>query len=132
MLNQHTSPRLSVRVLVATFLCTLFAWYGVTHPLGNWDLVGYTATAYSYQEKDMSAVHEKTWASLARAMPPDVLEQLRNGSEYARTVADSPEALDQQIPFYKPRVLFSALTWLLHAISGLDSGFFAQFPVQPF
>ena len=120
MLNDGAGPGLSIRVFVATLLCTLFAWYGVTHPLGNWDLVGYTATAYSYQETDVLTVHEKTWASLARSMPPEVLEQLRGGSDYKRTVAASPEALGQQIPFYKPRVLFSALTGLFHAVSGLE------------
>lgn len=109
-----------IQSMLGALLCTLLAWYGTSHPFGNWDLVGYTATAYSYQDPDPAAVHERTWASLARAMPPDILERLRSGSDYKQTVASSPEALGQQIPFYKPRVLFTALTGLLHATTGIE------------
>lgn len=109
-------------LLIAVVFCLWLVWFGTTHPLGNWDLVGYTALVQKILHPDLNLaeLHALTWSSLERAMSPDIVHRLQTASPYAQSIAASPDALGQQLPFYRPRVLFAHIAAVVHQLMGLE------------
>ncbi len=90
--------------------------YGLLDPVNNWDLIGYIASALHNDGLSGDALHQETYAELRRAIPPERFDLLTTNGAYARGVFADPAALEQQLPFYRIRVLY---VWLVGAVGAL-------------
>ncbi len=95
---------------------------GWLHPLNNWDLIGYIASAFANSSLGGAELHEATYAELRRAVPAARFDLLTTNGPYARGVFADPAALEQQLPFYRIRVLYilalQALAPLARGLAG--------------
>lgn len=78
----------------------LVAAYFVHHPEYNWDMVPYTAAVLSMDSDDPVSIHRETYRLLRAEVPPSRMPDML-ANEYTRTIAGSPRALMQQLPFYR-------------------------------
>lgn len=93
-------------------------------PAYNWDMVAYIALAESWVNPgaDSQAVHESTWADVWQNIPRQQFLHLRGAHldpdstqwpleviGYRRAVAEDPEVLKAQMPFYSVKPLYPAL-----------------------
>lgn len=104
--------------LVAIVASCLISYISVKNPLKNWDIVGYTATALAKNGLRDVELHSETWKSLRKEFGD--VSILQKGNNYMETIAHSPEALEQQLPYYKPRVAYIFLTSQLSNITGIE------------
>lgn len=96
--------------------------YGLLDPVNNWDLVGYIASALHGDGMTGAALHRETYEELRAAIPPERFQLLTTNGLYARGVFADPAALEQQLPFYRIRVVY---VWLVGALGSL-TGSLAQ------
>lgn len=102
--------RSSLPIALFSLACAAFVTaYGLLSPINNWDLVGYTASALRNTGLTGEALHQMTYADLSRALPPERFADLTTGGPYGRGVFADSEALEQQLPFYRIRVLYLLL-----------------------
>lgn len=78
------------------------AVYSWTHPIWNWDLIGYAASVAAIDLKTPEAIHERTYTSLKAAIP-DRFDEFTRDDGYRRAILSNPSYLVQQIPFYAIR-----------------------------
>ena len=116
----------------------LLAYLSVKPSKNNWDMIGYVASAYSYQGIEGSELLEKTYADVRAATDENSFEELvgLNGDrdiDYRRAVHRDPAALEQQTIPYKTRVIYvlatiatsfstdtmSAATYVVSACAGI-------------
>ncbi len=91
--------------------------YALENPYHNWDMIGYVASAESYQNNDIYVVHGNTYNALKLHVPENKFKELINSSsEYRNTIFMSADSLDQQLPYYQIRVLYIQLINLLSRI----------------
>jgi hypothetical protein len=92
--------------LIALCAAGYILFIGLLSPFNNWDLIGYIASALSNSGQTGIALHDATYAELQKAIPPDQFDLLTGSSAYVRGVFQDPEALEQQLPFYRIRSLY--------------------------
>ncbi len=97
------------------------AWYvlfdGIQQPYFNWDVVGYVASAYAAEGLQGAPLSRATYQDLRKATNPATFYQLARVDApqgYRYTVYKDPRSLQQQLPFYRIRVLYVWLMGLLH------------------
>jgi hypothetical protein len=95
-------------VFVAAF--GLAAWRGITQPMQNWDMIAYVGSAISWGEHDPQRIYDATLADLRPTVGSTKTNALTSG-----ILADDPESLRQQFPFYTIKPGYVALVKLLHA-----------------
>ncbi|MFC2967586.1 hypothetical protein [Acidimangrovimonas pyrenivorans] len=89
-----------------------------SNPYYNWDIIGYTAAAYSYEGVTGPQMSREAFLDLRGTVPKTRMAELTTGSSYREIVAQEPGALEQQLPFYSIRVVYVGLTWGLGNIVG--------------
>ncbi len=102
-------------------LLVAFGWYvlseGIQRPYFNWDVVGYVASAYAAEGLRGAQLSQATYQDLRKATDPATFYQLAQVDAprgYRYTVYKDPRSLQQQLPFYRIRVLYVWLMGLLH------------------
>jgi len=103
--------RIGLRVVAPGLLFLgLTSWLVVrslAEPIYNWDLVGYVAATLRLQGAEGEALLEQTWNAVDTGVRrPGVAERLATATPYSRAVSSDPLALEEQVPFYSPRVLY--------------------------
>lgn len=104
--------------LMAVIVSGMITYTSVQSPLKNWDIVGYTATILAQQGFRDDDLHAKTWDSLSESLGD--IKVLQEGIDYLEAVAKSPEALMQQLPYYKPRIGYLFFAAQLAKITSID------------
>ncbi|MBL8860122.1 MAG: hypothetical protein JNL28_16550 [Planctomycetes bacterium] len=90
----------------------------IKKPFYNWDVIGYVATAFRFEglqgDELLAATRSELAAGIHDERKNTVL--LRGSSPYQATVVTDPRSLEQQLPFYSPRVLYVAGIVVLHKL----------------
>lgn len=103
--------RLTLYLLLWSMLVATLAW---THPKHNFDLVFYVASALAWQEPELDKLHRQTYATLQQDLDETSFAELTAGSKpsnavYRSTLFQQPQAFAEQLPFYRPRILYNGL-----------------------
>ena len=96
----------------------------IKKPVQTWDILGYAAVVEAQKSDDKMAVHSAVYRDFKAYASDEEFNDLVNSSDYRKTMHNDVEAFNQQIPFYKMRVLFIALIALVTGL-GLNV-FFAS------
>lgn len=98
-----------VSVILATFIALYFAWFAITRPALDWDVVPYTmailkagATAPD-GTVDIAALHARTWATIKPLVTQEELFYLTKASSYVAAQYLDPNALFSQLPLYESK-----------------------------
>ena len=102
-----------VEMLVFTTLVFLFSMF---NSIPFWDMLGYAASVLSFSQSDTVSIHASVFADLRDNVSPVVYQTLTNGSDYRSVMSADPEAFSQQIPYYKIRILYVLVLWMLTKI----------------
>lgn len=96
--------------LPSLLLLCLMLWgvvRAVSAPVYNWDVVGYVASALHLTGLRGEALLQATNTALANGVKsPEALQKLIHFSSFTETVHGSAQALQAQVPFYSPRLLY--------------------------
>src|SRR5690242_17296374 len=93
-------------MIIATSAAILI--YGIMKPERNWDMIAYVAAAYykdGYRGADLT---RETYGDIKKGISAKRFSKLVTG-EYRETVFRDPASLEQQLPFYSPRVAYVEL-----------------------
>jgi hypothetical protein len=111
------------RILCFVVFATIvgvFTIHIVRHPAHNWDIVAYVGCVHALQHSDPVEIHRQTFADLRENVPENMFRSLTTGSDYVVTMASDPIAFHQQLPFYRVKLLYVGLLYLLTTI-GFDA-----------
>ncbi|MBI3195647.1 MAG: hypothetical protein HYZ34_14445, partial [Ignavibacteriae bacterium] len=97
----------SLPILFFIYLCGI-AVYAYYKPFYNWDMIPYIASARTFEQHDKKQLHDEVYAEVKISVPTHVFSELTQG-EYRQTMLNDAEAFYQQLPFYKPKLLY---VWL--------------------
>jgi hypothetical protein len=92
-------------IIASAFLFT----YTFNTPIQNWDMLGYAASAASFENTNVDFIHSTVYDQFKRYASEEVYIELTENHSYRQLMSIDPEAFYQQIPFYKIRILFTLL-----------------------
>ena len=128
------------RSLYLIFIIFSFSLYSIVKPIHNWDIIGYTSSAYSLDGIEGQNLLDKTYQDVKEEVSIERFKDLTTSSSsksnptksnYRTTVFSNEIALKQQLPFYKIRIAYvylinfigkiigsySKATWIISLIS---------------
>jgi hypothetical protein len=86
----------------------------------SWDMIGYIGAAKSFENQDIAATHTFTYDQIEKRVPGNIFWDMTHGDNmYREAVYSDPTAFSEQLPYYKIRVIYTELLYLLHK-SGID------------
>ncbi|MEZ0225406.1 MAG: hypothetical protein ACAH83_12695 [Alphaproteobacteria bacterium] len=94
-------------------------WHGVSHPVRNWDMMGYIACIVSDGTDDPKIIHERMLAEIKPVVWPELYTEY---SEKNRLSADAGNFY-RQIPFYRIKPLY---VWAVRAVHAMGAGLAAS------
>ncbi|MFZ5584636.1 MAG: hypothetical protein ACOZHQ_01775 [Thermodesulfobacteriota bacterium] len=97
-------------------LCLWLGWRGLERPAHNWDLVAYMALVLERDGLDPAAIHQRVYGDIQASPRHDVLTGEKDQMDYRRKVAADPEALRQQLGFYRFKLVYNLANWSLHRL----------------
>lgn len=111
----NPAPR-PARLLFALYLilCLWLGWRGLAQPAHNWDLVAYMALVLERDGLDPAAIHQRVFDEIKASPRHAVLTGEKDQMDYRRKVAADPEALRQQLGFYRFKQLYNLANWSLY------------------
>ncbi|MEE9423824.1 MAG: hypothetical protein V3V18_02460 [Methylococcales bacterium] len=80
--------------------------HGVNTVEQNWDMLGYVGSAVSIEEADVSYMHNYVYQEFRAYSTDEEFENLTNTYNYRKVMFQDQDAFNQQIPFYKMRIIF--------------------------
>ena len=110
------------RIAYAVYASSILAIAGAgvfISPGYAWDTLPYIGVALSYDSNDPAFIHEGAYGAVRRAAPPSVYDELTTSMSYRAEVARDPGAFMEQLPFYRVRVAYCSLIYVLHK-AGMD------------
>ncbi|KYF64307.1 hypothetical protein BE04_26920, partial [Sorangium cellulosum] len=87
---------------------------GFGSPRYGWDVLGYSGVVLSYDSNDPVVIHGGAYGALRDAAPAAVVHELTSSSPYRAEVAHNPQAFIEQLSFYRMRMLYSSLLYVLY------------------
>jgi hypothetical protein len=114
-LAERTALLCAVVTSMALFLYTVLTPVSID----NWDILGYAAAALTLLENNVSTVHAEVYGALHSMVDTHSYQLFVNESTYRHVMATDVSAFEQQIPFYKIRLLFILPVSLL-SMAGLN------------
>ncbi|HTV84669.1 MAG TPA: hypothetical protein VME63_04655 [Dyella sp.] len=94
---------------------------GVKKPYYNWDMIGYVAAALSADGHRGADLNTAAYGMVKSEVGAPTFDRLVQQDDYRRTVYRDPVSLQQQLPFYRIRVLYVGLIRLMHAAGVNDA-----------
>ena len=94
----------------------------VYKPYHNWDMIAYIAAAKSFEEGDLESLHSFTYDQLRHSVTDAEYEEMTTGSDYKHAINTDSSALNEQLPFYKIRPVYTGFIYLLYK-TGVNIGF---------
>ena len=99
---------MTFRYLIIIATATVILIYGIMKPERNWDMVAYVAVAYHKDGYRGSDLTRETYGDVKNGVSAKKFSKLVAGG-YRETVYREPASLEQQLPFYSPRVVYIEL-----------------------
>lgn len=87
----------------------LFFTYAITHPLAEWDMLVYAASAEKLIGTPQSDIHAKVYGDLQAKLSDDEFHKISQGDTYRAVMHEDSEAFLEQMPFYRIRVTFNSM-----------------------
>ncbi len=87
----------------------LFFFYAISSPTQNWDILGYAASAISIENADENYVHDYVYQGFKAYATDEEFESLTVGKKDDEILFADANAFNQEIPFYKIRIIFVLL-----------------------
>jgi hypothetical protein len=106
------------------FAVIVLFFVAIKKPIQTWDILGYIAVVESQKSTQKNDIHSAVYNALKNYATDEEFNDLVNSSDYRKTMFEDADAFNQQIPFYKMRIIFIALISLFSAF-GLNL-FFAS------
>ncbi len=94
-------------LIIASSIVLFF--YSINSPQQNWDMLGYAGSAVSIENSDTSYVHNYIYQELKLYATDKEFEDLTTKSYYQKVMSQDDNAFNQQIPFYKIRIIYVLL-----------------------
>ena len=104
-----------LRSLILLLFSGLILWYSVRDPQYNWDMIGYVASAFSYEIDDAGQLQRKVYTLLKQTVPEETYRDLTRGHQ-RQTRAYDPESLKQYLPFYQIRVVYVLVIYVSYKL----------------
>ncbi len=79
----------------------------------NWDMLGYAASALTLDNQEPEIVHEYLYRELQNYVSEEDFEKLTKKDSYRKLMSEDSDAFNQQIPYYKIRIVFVGLIFIL-------------------
>jgi len=79
------------------------------YPWYNWDMIGYAAVVEATTVRDPATLHAAVFSGLREWAPPDRWSELTTSDAFRRTVAGDPASLEELLPLYRNKPLYTAL-----------------------
>ncbi|MYC15318.1 MAG: hypothetical protein F4Y39_16475 [Gemmatimonadetes bacterium] len=95
----------ALRSLVLLLFSGLIFWHSVSNPQYNWDMIGYVASAFSYEIDDAGQLQRTVYTLLKQTVPEEAYKDLTHG-RHRHARAYDPESLKQHLPFYQIRIVY--------------------------
>ena len=114
--SQNTLTANKFYFAVITLSSLLFFAFCIYSPDQNWDMLGYSASAISFENNDPEFIHNYIYSELESYASDSELTKLTAGNDYAVAMHQDANAFYQQIPYYKIRIVFVGLTYMLTKI----------------
>lgn len=101
--------------LIAPFslylIISLYALYiSLYNPYYNWDLIGYIASAKSFEESSVEALHKFTYDEIRKSASAEQFRELIEG-KYRSAVYTDVSVFKEQLPFYQVRFIYNSLIY---------------------
>jgi hypothetical protein len=99
--------------------CLFLVWLvarSIHSPHWSWDLVPYVACVLESRFSEPVDLHAATFEEIRRVVPPGRYASLTTGTDYWTAVFRDPEALHQQLPFYRVKSIYVALLRVLASL----------------
>lgn len=105
------------RIAIAAYLFAIGCVGGLgatISPLYGWDVLGYAGVVLSYEGRDPAVIHGGAYGALRDVAPEAAVQDLTGNTPYRAELARDPGAFAEQLSFYRVRVAFSGLVYLLY------------------
>lgn len=89
------------------------------HPWNNWDMIGYAGVVAAPTARDPVALHTAVFADLRAWATPRAWRSLTDSDDFRRTVAADPVSLQELLPFYRNKPLYTGVVRAMVA-AGMD------------
>jgi hypothetical protein len=81
----------------------------------NWDMLAYMAVVLSYENNDISNVHQTVYRIAKKEIPPQAFRHLTDtSSSYKKLMTENPAEFRLQIPFYAVKPLYTGICWFFY------------------
>jgi len=110
--QEKTLKSLSLSKIVHWFVLTLCLGlfsYTITSPTQNWDMLGYAASVVSIENTDKDYIHQYIYQQYKAYATSEEFSELTETSSYRKTMFSDADAFNQQIPYYKIRIILVLL-----------------------
>ena len=113
--NNTSNKKMSSKVLSGFILFSslFFFLYCLYDQEQNWDMLGYASSTLSLENEDPAYIHDYVYKELRNYVSDEDFDRLTNGSSYRKTMFQDQDAFIQQIPYFKIRIVFVSLLFIL-------------------
>lgn len=87
---------------------------GFRAPYMNWDMIGYVASAISWNDKTVPGIYEKTMKALREVASDDLYKDIKSNP-----LSAEDKAFVEQLPIYRVKPLYYGLMWVMHETTGM-------------
>lgn len=94
-------------------LCFTLFLYAINSPRQNWDMLGYAASVVAIENTDENYIHKYVYQQFKAYATAEEFEELTEKSSYRKTMSHNADAFNQQIPYYKIRIITVLLIFAL-------------------
>jgi hypothetical protein len=89
------------------------------YPWNNWDMIGYAGVVEASATRDPVALHSAVFEGLRGWASPGAWRVLTESDEFRRAVAADPASLQELLPFYRNKPLYTAVVRVM-VTAGMD------------
>ncbi len=111
--NPHFSKMAHWLIIIS---CIMLFFYATNTPEQNWDILGYAGSSVSIENTNDSHIHNYIYQELKEYSTDEDFKDLTDKFNYRRVMFEDVDAFNQQIPFYKIRIIFVLLIFALMKI----------------
>ena len=91
------------------FSCVVLFFYALNTPEQNWDILGYAGSSVSIENSNETYIHNYIYQELKSYATNEEFIDLTERYNYRRVMFKDSDAFNQQIPFYKIRIIYVLL-----------------------
>jgi len=111
-----TKPLLLAARIMFFILAAFALLLSVYKPYDNWDIIGYVASAKSFELGDAGQLNAFTYSQLKSRLSADHYEFIaeENSNGFGHAIRTDTVAFKEQLPFYKIRPVYNGLIYLFY------------------